>query len=272
MTIHSSPEGNTLHYQLHGDGEQPMLMLHGLSQSHITFKGLLDELAPGRQLILCDLPGHGESYRAAQYSAESMVADVADLLRSITDKPAIVYGHSLGSLVATGLAAEHPDCVRRLILSDPPLVVWDEARWKDSLISSYFGWARKCLRAQLPMEQIIPMLQAAFPHREMAVLQDQAAALCQLDAAIIDALFDDQLTSLEQVLTMFTQIQCPTLLLQADPKVLAAANDQDIKMIQERVNETAHVKFAGADHDLHLWQSGPVLDAVQEFLAEARPA
>lgn len=265
--IHTTPAGNQLYYSLHGNGGVPMLMLHGLSQSGITFKGLLDELSPGRQLILCDLPGHGESYRLGRYEAEPMVRDIAGLLKSLTDQPAIVYGHSLGSLIATGLAAAYPNDVSRLILSDPPLIVWDEERWKDSIISSYFGWARKIRRADYAAEQIVPMLQAAFPHRSRPVLEDQAAALCQLDVGIIDALFDDELTSFEEVLAGFERLQCPTLLLQADPRILAAASDADIETIQARVPGATHVKFTGADHDLHLWKPARVLEAVNNFLA-----
>lgn len=266
MPTYNTPEGKELHYSLHGDGDTPMLMLHGLSQSSITFKGLLPELIPDRQVILCDLPGHGGSYRLDHYEAEPMVQDIAGLLQSITDKPAIVYGHSLGSLIATGLAAEHSDCVSQLILSDPPLIVWDKERWQDSIISSYFGWARKIRRAGYPAEQIIPMLQAAFPHRSQEVLQDQAAALCQLDVAIIDALFDNELTTLDEVLAQFERLHCPTLLLQADPTVLAAASDADIAAIQARCPTTEHIQFKGADHDLHLWKQDRVLEAVKGFI------
>ena len=99
MPVYRTPGDGKLHYEVHGSGPVPMLMLHGLSQSSVTFKGLIQALLPGRSLYLCDLPGHGQSYRPAQYLADNMVNDVAGLLRDVIGKPTIVYGHSLGSLM-----------------------------------------------------------------------------------------------------------------------------------------------------------------------------
>ncbi|MDX1497404.1 MAG: alpha/beta hydrolase [Salinisphaeraceae bacterium] len=267
MPFHTTANGDKLHYRVHGEGGTAILMLHGLSQSGRTFNGMLEALTADRQVIVCDLPGHGESYRPSAYHAEQMVEDVASLLHAITDEAVVVYGHSLGSLIGTGLAAQYPKSVSKLILSDPPLVVWDAPRWKNSIISSYFGWARKILQGNLAEGQIIPMLQSAFPHRSADVLREQATALTQLDIAIINALFDDELTTLEEVLSQYEKLQCPTLVLQADPKILAAANDDDVAAIQARAPQAQHIKFSGADHDLHIWNRDKVLTAVNEFLS-----
>lgn len=266
MPQYKTRNGGSLHYEAHGNGDKPMLLLHGLSQSGVTFKGLLPALTASRTVYLVDLPGHGRSYRPQRYQADAMIEDVTGLLRDEIGQPATVYGHSLGSLIATGLATSSPDLVSELILSDPPLVVWDEERWPGSIISSYFGWARKTLNAGYEADRIVPMLQGAFPHRPMHVLEDQAQALAQLDVGILDALFNDELTSLDEVLSRFEELRCRTLLLQADPRILAAASDEDITAIQARVRDAQHVKFAGADHDLHLWKQQPVLDAVLNFL------
>ena len=268
MPTHSTASGGLLHYETHGNGDTPMLMLHGLSQSSVTFKGMVPELSANRTLFVCDLPGHGESYRPEEYRADAMTADVADLLRDVIGKPAIVYGHSLGSIIATGLAATEPDLVSKLILSDPPLIVWDAPRWKSSLISSYFGWARKILNGKLPADQIIPMLRMAFPQRDIAAIQDQAEALTKLDVAILDATLNVEIASQDEIMGLFNRVQCPTLLMQADPRILAAASDEDIVEIQSRIKDSQHVKFAGADHDLHLWKQDKVLKAVQGFLTE----
>lgn len=269
MPFHTTPDGGELYYSVYSDGPVPMLILHGLSQSHTTFRSLAEQLGSDFKIYSCDLPGHGQSYRPDQYQNETLIADIVSVLRNVIGRRTVVYGHSLGSLVAAGLAGEAADLVSKLILSDPPLVVWDEARWRDSIISSYFGWARKTLNAGFPVEKIIPMLQAAFPHRAADILKDQAEALTQLDIAILDALFDDELATSDEVLALFERIHCPTLLLQADPRILAAANDADIAEIQARIPEARHVKFAGADHDLHLWKQDRVLQAVEEFLSDS---
>lgn len=265
MPYFSLPDERQIHYAVTDSGKSPLLMLHGLSQSHATFSGVAQQLATRFEIVTCDLPGHGRSCRPRGYESSALIEDVTALLREVVGQPAVIYGHSLGALVATGIAAREPTLVSKLILSDPPLVIWDESRWPDSVISSYFGWARKTLKAGYGTERIVPMLQAAFPHRSLETLETQAEALAQLDIAILDALFDGAIATRGEVLSLLDGVQCPTLLLQADPRILAAASDADIADIQARIADTHHVKFAGADHDLHMWKPDRIVEAVLRF-------
>jgi len=63
-----------------------------------------------------DLPGFGSSHRDARLILDEVPAQVDALLGELGIERAHVMGHSMGGLVAGGLAAEHPQRVDRLVL------------------------------------------------------------------------------------------------------------------------------------------------------------
>ena len=65
-----------------------------------------------------DLPGFGSSHRDARLILDEVPAQVDALLGELGIERAHVMGHSMGGLVAGGLAAEHPQRVDRLVLVD----------------------------------------------------------------------------------------------------------------------------------------------------------
>ena len=51
-----------------------------------------------------------------------IAADAAGIIRAPGLGRAFVFGHSMGAITAAVLAADHPDCVRAVVLEDPPLL------------------------------------------------------------------------------------------------------------------------------------------------------
>jgi pimeloyl-ACP methyl ester carboxylesterase len=70
----------------------------------------------GFRVIAPDLPAHGSSEGAALTSIDAMADWVAGLLRQEAPGPAVIAGHSMGSLVAMKMASQYPDLVERLVL------------------------------------------------------------------------------------------------------------------------------------------------------------
>ena len=71
-------------------------------------------------LHLIDHRGHGGSGRApGQYRVVDHVEDALTVLNWL-GRPAVLFGHSLGALVAAAAAAARPELVRAVVLEDPP--------------------------------------------------------------------------------------------------------------------------------------------------------
>jgi pimeloyl-ACP methyl ester carboxylesterase len=67
---------------------------------------------------------------------------------------------------------------------------------------------------------------------------------------------------------VFRSIQCPTLLLQADPSSGGALSDGDAFEMASIITQCTHVSLAGKGHQLHRDHPEAFLSAINEFKAQ----
>ncbi len=113
----------TLNVRRLGGSGPPVVLLHGMCGSNRYWGASFDVLAQRCRLIAPDLLGFGQSPKPLNgYSADDHADAVATCLReSGIDEPAIVVGHSMGTLVALALLDRHPRLVDRVIAIAPPV-------------------------------------------------------------------------------------------------------------------------------------------------------
>src|ERR1700694_1318575 len=89
----------TLHWTEIGEGP-PVLLLHGLNDSHRTWREIWPRLS-GRRLLMLDLPGHGMSGRPdAPYTLDWNATQVAGWIEQLDLRDLDVVGRSYGGGVA----------------------------------------------------------------------------------------------------------------------------------------------------------------------------
>jgi len=96
------------------------LCLHGWLDNANSFLPLAAEL-PELSLLSIDLPGHGHSsHRSSDafYHFLDYVHDIATFLSQQNWGAITLIGHSMGGMIATVVAAVHPELVKQLILID----------------------------------------------------------------------------------------------------------------------------------------------------------
>ncbi|GAM26506.1 hypothetical protein SAMD00019534_096810, partial [Acytostelium subglobosum LB1] len=104
----------------------PILFLHGMASTSYTWLLLADSIVrkhSNRRVIIPDLRGHGKSSRSnavADYSIDSFIGDTFSLMDRLNINRFDIVGHSLGGLIALGMATSQPGRIRRLILEDTP--------------------------------------------------------------------------------------------------------------------------------------------------------
>ncbi len=109
--------GVPIHHEVTGSGP-PLLLLPSLGADSACFGLQIPDYATGFTCIAVDLPGAGLSPPlAGGYSTVGLADLMAGLLDALGIDAAHVSGLSLGSAVATHLAARHPGRVRSLTLN-----------------------------------------------------------------------------------------------------------------------------------------------------------
>jgi pimeloyl-ACP methyl ester carboxylesterase len=104
-----------------GDGEQDVLLLHGLGASKSSFFETAAALAPRYRVHALDFPGFGWSSKPpyAPYSARWFAETVVQVMDQLGIEQAHLVGNSMGGRVAIEVGLRRPERVRALGLLCP---------------------------------------------------------------------------------------------------------------------------------------------------------
>ncbi|MGH2691727.1 MAG: alpha/beta fold hydrolase [Actinomycetota bacterium] len=98
----------------------PVVLLHGLAATKLSYLPLLPALAERYTVIVPDLPGHGESSKPrARYTPAYFARVIHALFDEMDLRDAAVVGNSMGGRIALEVATRFPHRVNSLILLDP---------------------------------------------------------------------------------------------------------------------------------------------------------
>jgi non-heme chloroperoxidase len=121
--------GVRLRYAEGGDpAGRPVILLHGYTDSWLSFTRALPYFDPSWRVYILDQRGHGGSERpAGGYTFPDFAADVIAFMNAKGIRRATLVGHSMGSVVAQGVAIAAPERVERLVLIGSATTVRNEA-------------------------------------------------------------------------------------------------------------------------------------------------
>lgn len=113
----------------------PVVAVHGLGGTKVSFLPTVAALAPTHRVIAVDLPGFGDSAKpiGAPYHAPFFARSVVALLDALGLERAHIVGNSMGGRVALELGFRHPDRAARLGLLSPSLAWLRSRRWAPAL-------------------------------------------------------------------------------------------------------------------------------------------
>lgn len=126
-----------LNFHVAEDGEPggaPLVFANSLGTDFRLWDQILPLLPKGLRIIRYDKRGHGMSDGPeGDYFMGDLVGDLAGILDALDITDALVVGLSIGGMIAQGLAAERPDLVRAMVLSNTGAKIGTEAIWNDRL-------------------------------------------------------------------------------------------------------------------------------------------
>jgi pimeloyl-ACP methyl ester carboxylesterase len=257
----------------------PLVLLHGLGRRWQVFLPVIPALSLRWHIFAPDLRGHGKSSHIARgYRGQQYSEDIVRLLRSRISAPAVLFGHSLGGLLAMFVAFHHPDLVRALILGDNVIIA---RRFHNPLYRTLFSGLRDLARSKGSIEQIaesigkivlpVPNTEESvsiheLPGNDEAYLFSWARCVQNADPDTYEMTLDGSSLQGWDGEAALGGITCPTLLLQATPELGGLMSDSDVALAKQLLPHHTHVKFRNLGHALFIQQPEPVLRVVTNFL------
>ncbi|MDF5732701.1 MAG: alpha/beta hydrolase [Rhizonema sp. PD38] len=113
-----------LSYLEWNQGQEPLLLLHGLGDHALVWSSLGNDLASLYYIVAPDMRGHGESSKPDRdYTFESAIADLEALMDRLGWSSTHVVAHSWTGKLAAIWAKQHPQRLLSMILVDP-IFIW----------------------------------------------------------------------------------------------------------------------------------------------------
>ena len=248
----------TINYAEGPASGSPFVLLHGGSARWQASESIMPDLAADWHLYAPEFRGHGKSGRVAgEYRLQAYADDTIAFLRQRVSEPAVIFGHSLGGMVALLVAAQCPEMTRAVVVGDSPLMAepWVAdlthsrdhlARWRDLAGGTY------------SVAEITEALASEWV----------AQNLYQLDPDMLTILIDepDRAAAGYDMTVVLPAIRCPVLLLQTDPKAGGVMTDAEVEQGLPLLSQSRHVLLEGVSHVFHNEQKEPVLQAITDFL------
>lgn len=270
--------GVNLNYATSPRNGSPLLMLHGVTRRWQTFLPIMSDLVVDWQLFAPDFRGHGKSSTSeAGYLVTDYVLDVTTFIKQF-DHPVVIYGHSLGAMVAATLAATSPEHVRAVILEDPPLHTMGNRIAESNLLDLFNGFLQFAGdRRQL--DQIVHDLSQQKLRnpltgkevtlgyvRDEASLRFTASCLQELDPAVLTPILEGQWLRGYETESIFRRIQCPVLLIQADFAAGGMLNDDDATQIESWTKAVTRIQISNVGHLIHWSATDKLINSIMGFL------
>jgi pimeloyl-ACP methyl ester carboxylesterase len=206
----------------------PLVALHGLTASYVTFMGVAESMKGRRAIFALDLRGRGDSDKpAGPYGMAQHASDVAGAMHAMGLGASVIVGHSMGAFVATALAAQYPELVAGLVLLDggyaPAMPATNSKQGMDAALALRIGQLRQTYPSReayrqfwktqphFPPEDWTPCVEAFLDYEvggEPPELRPKAA-----EGAVLADLMEGLQS--EQIAARLRSIRVPVLMLRA---------------------------------------------------------
>ena len=103
---------------------QPLLLLHGIPETHLLWRKVAPELTKEYFLVMTDLRGYGDSAKPPggddhfAYSKRAMAQDQVEVMRHFGFEKFALVGHDRGGRAAHRMALDHPEVLTKLVILD----------------------------------------------------------------------------------------------------------------------------------------------------------
>ena len=249
-----------------GQGEPPILLLHGFDSSVLEFRRLLPLLAARRQTWAVDLLGFGFTQRPdnLEITTDAIRKHLHQFWQVMIQRPVVLVGASMGGAAAIDFALKFPETVERLVLIDSAGYRSGPALGK-LLIQPLGDWATEKFLRRPNIRQKIS--EKAYFDSGFASLDAQRCAALHLNAVNWSRALISFTRSggYQSVRSRLAQIQVPTLILWGDSDQILGV--KDAKLLHTGILQSQLIWVPECGHVPHLEKPYFTAEAILKFMS-----
>jgi pimeloyl-ACP methyl ester carboxylesterase len=178
----------------------PLVLLHQTASSGMMFERMMTLLSDSFHTLAPDTPGFGASFSPpGPFTVHYLASTLHTALTHLGVVSCYLFGHHTGSAIAVQMAHDHPNLVKKMILSGPPLLSEAQVNGLKASLKPFEladngshltqVWERIRKRDYaLPLETV---------HREVLLTQSAREAAQTAYQAVFEQPFKAQLAALE---------------------------------------------------------------------------
>lgn len=261
QTVYCVSGSARLHFDVLGDRDPAVLLLHGLGGSRVAWLDIPSVLAGSHRVIVPDLRGCGISERGTEpYSFEQLARDVIAILDAADAQSCHVIGHSFGGVLAQHLLAFHEERVASAVLVSTSSRVGEKAAngWRRLAEAvEQRGLARPDIRADRGFA-------AGFADRCPELVRTLQGIAANCDRGVYAA--QARIAAAYDYTTALARVTRPTLILQGRADRMTSPGGS---VLLARAIPTATLELIDdVGHNLHLEMGDRFVHRVTQFFAD----
>lgn len=251
-----------LNYQYFGgEGNPPMVILHGLLGASRNWVSAARELAKEYEVFALDLRNHGQSPHADTMNYTLMAEDVLAFLKSNDLEAVTLVGHSMGGKTAMRLAVDHPEHVESLVVVDiAPKRYAAHHRMELGAMQALaldVVKSRKEAEAHLESFGLVDWAHRQFLLTNLVRDSERGGFRWQVNVSGIDRSMEHIAESPLQATERYSG---PTLFIRGEQS--AFIKDEDVSTIQAHFPFVRVARVSDAGHNVHVENKAGFLEAI----------
>lgn len=198
-------QGNTSYAQ-QGEGE-PLVLLHGVGMKAEAWIPQIQYFSDNYRVIAPDMPGHGNSNHLPQGSTiNDYIQWAIQFIEDLNIGPINLAGHSMGSLIAQGVAAQKPELIKRVAVLNGVYQRSNDARQAVVARANELGTGN--IDIETPINRWFDQSQ-----QHQIIAQEIKSWLSRMDILGYKAAYTAFATGDEILANTWEKVHCPALIL-----------------------------------------------------------
>ncbi len=262
------------------DAGTTVLFLHGVLRNWRTFHPLLQELRSELRLAALDFRGHGRSDPApGAYFVRDYVEDATKALGHVSAQRNIIYGHSLGAMVAMATAAENPGRVNGIILEDPPFSTMG-GRLLQLPLHRFFAGLPDVLARSISVDSLFHNFSEMIvgedennapirvkDQRDQTARRFSAESLGHMDPEVLTPIVEGRWLEDYDHISLARKVRCPIVMFQSDERAGGMLTNEDARSLKRIWKGRCElIRLEGVGHTIHWAQPGALLEQIRKLI------